>query len=65
MVGAKTGIATHLNKIGPRAFQTHCYGQALPLAIDDTIKAIKLMRDTTAASFELNKLKREGAFNSC
>ena len=68
MVGAKTSVATHIREIEPRALLTHCYGHPLQLAVGDTIKAIKLMRDTLDAAFELNKLikyspKRERAFN--
>ena len=68
MVGAKTCVATRIKEIEPRALLTHCYGHALQLAVGDTIKSIKLMRDTLAAAFELNKLikyspKRERAFN--
>ena len=67
MVGAKTGVATRIKEIEPRALLTHCYGCALQLAVCDTIKAIKLMRDTLDAAFEVNKLikyspKRERAF---
>ena len=68
MVGAKTVVATRIKEIEPRALLTHCYGHALQLAVSDTIKAMKLMRDTPDAAFELNKLikyspKRERAFN--
>ena len=68
MVGAKTGVATQIKEIEPRALLTHCYGHALQLAVSDTIRAIKLMRDILDAAFELNKLikyspKRERALN--
>ena len=68
MVGAKTGVATRIKEIEPGALLTHCYGHTLQLAVGDTIKSIKLMRDTLDAAFELNKLikyspKRERAFN--
>ena len=32
------------------------HGYALPLAVGETIKAIKIIRDTLDAVFELNKL---------
>ena len=68
MVGAKTGVATRIKEIEPRALLTHCYGHALQLAVSDTIRAIKLMRDILDAAFEMHKLikyspKRERAFN--
>ena len=34
----------------------HCHGPALQSAVGDTIKAIKIMRETLGADFELNKL---------
>ena len=68
MVGAKTGVAMHIQEIEPRALLTYCYGHALQLAVGDTIKAIKLMRDTLDTALELNKVikyspKRETAFD--
>ena len=56
MVGAKTGVAKHINEIESHAHLTHCYGHALHLAVGETIKAIKLMRGTLDAAFKLNKL---------
>ena len=56
MVGAKTGVATHINEIESHAHLLHCHGYALQLAVGETIKAIKIMRDTLDAAFELNKL---------
>ena len=68
MVGTKTVVATRIKEIEPRALLTHCYVHALQLPVSDTIKAIKLKRDTPDAAFELSKLikyspKRERAFN--
>ena len=54
MVGAKTGVATPINEIESHTHSTH--GQALQLAVGETIKAIKIMRSTLDAAFELNKL---------
>ena len=56
MVDAKTGIATGINEIESHAHLTHCHGRALQLAVGDSIKAIKIMRSTLDAAFELNKL---------
>ena len=56
MVGAKTGVATHINEIESHAHLTHRYGHALQLAVGETIKAIKIMRYTLDTAFELNKL---------
>ena len=57
MVGAKTGVATHINEIESHAHLTHYHGHALQLVVGETIKAIKIMRDTLYAAFELNKLE--------
>ena len=51
MVGAKTGVATRTNEM-----ESHTHGHALQLAVGDTIKAIKIMRSTLDAAFDLNKL---------
>ena len=56
MVGAKTGVATHINEIELHAHLTHCHSHALQLAVGETIKAIKIIRGTLDAAFELNKL---------
>ena len=57
MVGAKTGVATRINEIESHAHLTHYHGHALQLVVSETIKAIKIMRDTLDAAFELNKLQ--------
>ena len=54
MVGAKTGVATHISKIESHVHSTHCHGHALQLAVGETIKAIE-MRGTLDTVFELNK----------
>ena len=56
MVGAKTGVATRIKEMESYAHLTHCHGRALQLASGDTIKAMKIMRSTLDAAFELNKL---------
>ena len=52
MVGAKTGVATRINEIESHAYLTHYHGHAL-----ETFKAIKIMRGTLDAAFELNTLQ--------
>ena len=56
MVGTMTGVATRINEIESHAHLTHCHGHALQLVVGDTIKAIKILRGTLDAAFELNKL---------
>ena len=57
MVGAKTGVATRINKIESHAYLTHYHRYTLQLVVGETIKAIKIMRGTLDAVFELNKLQ--------
>ena len=56
MVGAITGIATHINEIETHAHLTHCHGYTLQLAVGETIKAIKIMRGTLDVVFLLNEV---------
>ena len=52
MVGAKTGVATHINEIESHSHLIYYRGHTL-----ETIKAIKIMRGTLDAAFELNTLQ--------
>lgn len=40
MSGAKSGVARQILEVEPRAYDTHCYGHALNLAVGDTIRRI-------------------------
>ena len=57
MVVAKTRVATHTNEIESYAHLTHYHGHALQLVVGETIKTIKIMRDTLDAAIELIKLQ--------
>ena len=37
MIGAKTGVATHINEIESHAHLTHYHGHALQLVVGETI----------------------------
>ena len=52
MVDVNTGVATCMNETESHAHLTHYHGHAL-----ETIKAIKIIRDTLDAAFELNTLQ--------
>lgn len=56
MSGAKKGVAANITKQEPRAIYTHCYGHALNLAVGDTVKRSKVMRDSLDTVFEMSKL---------
>ena len=58
MVGAKTGVAIHINEIESHAHLTHCHGHTLHLAVGETIKSIEMMRGTLDAAFALNRLTK-------
>ncbi len=56
MSGSRSGVATRLSALEPRALYTHCYGHALNLAIQDVIKGVKIMGDTLDTVYEITKL---------
>ena len=69
MSGYKSGVATRVTAVEPRAIYTHCYGHSLNLACCDTIKRCKLMRDVLDTAHEITKLikkspGREATFKS-
>lgn len=58
MSGLKSGVATQI---------AHCYGHALNLAAQDTLKGLRVMEDTLDTTYEITKLikkspKREVLF---
>ena len=69
MSGVRHGVATQFLSEEPRALHNHCYGHALNLAVGDTIKQVKLLKDTLDTCFEISKLlkfspKRDAAFEA-
>ena len=67
MAGSRTGVAKRISEIEPRALFTHCYGHALNLAACDTIKRMKVMKDSLETTHKITKLikyspRREGIF---
>ena len=56
MSGRRSGTAVQIMSEEPRALYTHCYGHALNLAVGDTIKQLKLLRDTLDVTYEISKL---------
>lgn len=69
MSGIRRGTATQFLSEEPCALYNHCYGHALNLAVGDTIKQVKLLRDTLDTCFEISKLlkyspKRDAAFEA-
>lgn len=62
--GVKSGVATRIVQLEHRALYTHCYGHALNLAAQDTLKKLKIMKDTLDTTYEITKKspKREVIF---
>ena len=68
MAGCRTGVATTLLQMEPRALYTHCYGHALNLAVKDAVKANSVLRYSLDTVGEMTKLikkspKREAIFH--
>ena len=67
MKGIRSGVATQISAIEPRAVYTHCYGHSFNLACQDMIRSIKVIKDALGTTFELSKLlkyssKRNAAY---
>ncbi|XP_003392082.2 PREDICTED: zinc finger MYM-type protein 1-like [Amphimedon queenslandica] len=56
MIGARSGVATLVQKEEPRAILVHCYGHSLQLAVCDTVKQIRIMSDALDTTNEISKL---------
>lgn len=56
MMGAKSGVAKQLSEEENRAVFLHCYGHALNLAVGDSVKNSKLLKDALEITFEVSKL---------
>ena len=56
MSGCRTGVATALCAKEPRALYSHCYGHALNLAIQDTVRGNSIVRYTLDTVEEMTKL---------
>ncbi len=54
MRGCRTGVAKQIADMEPHAIFLHCYGHALNLACQDTIRSIKVIRDALDTTFELS-----------
>ena len=67
MSGAKSGVAKQILMEEPLAYYTHCYGHALNLAANDTIRNIPVLKNALDTTHELSKLikrspKRDATF---
>ncbi len=67
MSGVKSGVATRIMQMEKWALYTHCYGHALNLAAQDSVKHLAIMEDTLDTTYEITNLikkspKREVLF---
>lgn len=65
--GVRNGVAKQISNEESRAVFSHCYGHALNLAVGDTIKQIKVLKDVFDVIYEVTKLikfspKRDAVF---
>ena len=56
MAGAKAGVATKIQELEPRAVFLHCYRHALNLAVSDTIKQSRPIKDCLDTCYQIIKL---------
>lgn len=56
MCGSRSDVTTRITYLESRAPYTHCYEHALNLAIQDTVKGVKVMEDTLNTVYEITKL---------
>ena len=59
MTGTKSGVVVQIKKEEARALYSHCYGHSLNLAVGDTMKSSKILKDTIDTTFELTKLVKK------
>lgn len=56
MLGSKSGVATRILQIQPKAHPTHCHGHSLSLGIKDVTKASKILSNTMDTAKEITTL---------
>ena len=53
MLGKKTGVATRIKELQPKALDTHCHGHSLNLAVKGMTNECKLLNDTKGTVGEI------------
>ena len=53
MVGKRSGVATQISAIQPKALTTHCFGHSLSLAVKDLTANCKILGDTMGTVGEI------------
>ena len=53
MMGKKSGVATQIKAIQPKALATHCHGHSLNLAVKDVTQDVKILKNTMGTVGEI------------
>ena len=56
MLGKRSGVATQIKCVQPKALETHCHGHSLNLSVKDATTSIRLMNDVLSTVAEITKL---------
>ena len=56
MVGKRSGVATQISAIQPKALTTHCFGHSSSLAVKDLTANCKILGDTMGTIGEITVL---------
>lgn len=65
MSGTKKGVAKILSDEEPRVVYTHCYGHAVNLAVNDTIRQSPVMKSALDTVNEVSKLIKKVSTKGC
>ena len=65
MLGSKSGVATRILQIQPKAHPTHCHGHSLSLGIKDVTKASKILSNTMDTAKEITTLIKYSPKREC
>lgn len=56
MKGEKNGVAKQIKEVEKKALYTHCYTHSLNLAVGDSVKGSKIMKEALEITHEITKL---------
>ena len=63
MAGIRSGLAAKIINLESRALYTHCYGHALNLTVQHTLKTIKVIEKCLETVHEITKLIKQSRLN--
>ena len=56
MLGKRSGVAAQIERVQPKAIETHCHGHSLNLSVKDAAKSNRLVNDVLDIVVEITKL---------